>query len=138
MSFQQLFENEVQKLTKKYISQFFGVLSKDFNIPEEELYKRWDGQINNKKSNSNETDYHKMKAFDLLQLCRSRKIKFASTKKCDTIRALEEDDAKKKESEKENDVESEKEETEKIESEKEENNDLESEKEESEKENDVE
>ena len=142
MSFQQLFENEVQKLTKKYISQFIGVLSKDFNIPEEELYKRWDGQINNKKSNSNETDYHKMKAIDLLQLCRSRKIKFASTKKSDTIRALEEDDKKKKESDKDenNDVESEKEELEKEESEKE--NDLEekeeSEKEESEKENDLE
>jgi len=96
-SFQVLFENEVQKLTKKYISQFIGTISKDFNIPEEELYKRWNGEkTSTHPHNVIESDYHKMKAHDLVKLCRSRKVKFTSNRKSDTIRALEEDDMKKK------------------------------------------
>ena len=81
MSFQGLLENEFQKITKRYISQFIERVSKDFNIPEKELLMRWNGEKNiPEQMISSEHDYHKMKAHDLVKLCRSRKVKFASNK----------------------------------------------------------
>ena len=96
-------ENQVQNLLNDHITNFVEIISKEYKIPKEELWKKWNGESNKVETVSNriqpvikETEYGKMKAIDLLALCRTRKLKFTSVKKCDTIRALEEDDRKKK------------------------------------------